>query len=230
MTKKILVIGDIHFPFANVPKLQQIYKAIEKEKPQVVLQVGDLADQYSYSRYNKKVGFIKPEKEMQLFKEQATKFWSTVQQLAPKAKCYQLIGNHDERLAKRIGDKLPEAKHIIDDYIKFMFTFPNVTTMASERDELKIDGIMFIHGYLSKLGDHAKKNLMSVVVGHSHRAGLAFFKHRGKILWELNVGHVANEKALPLQYGQQKFKDWTVGYGLLKKVNGLWQPQFVPLE
>lgn len=227
---KILVIGDLHFPFANIEKLKKIYTAISKEKPDMVCQVGDIFDQYNFSKYAKKPGFMKPEKETELMREQALKFWSAVQAAAPNAKCYQLVGNHDVRLAKRIADKIPEASHIISDYMKQMMNFPGVISMSSDRDELKIDGILFIHGYLSKLGDHAKKNLMNVVVGHSHRAGLEFFKSRGKIIWELNVGHVANEKALPLQYGQQKTKNWTVGYGLLKKVNGLWQPQFIPLE
>ncbi len=229
---KIFVVGDVHFPFEDSAKLKVIVERIKEEQPTHVVQVGDISDQYSFSRYPRKAGYIAPEKEVKLFRKKAESFWKRVQQAAPNAKCFQLLGNHDIRTAKRFQEKLPELEFVGQDFLKGLFSFPGVTTMASDRDELRIGGILFIHGYLSKLGDHMKKNLENVVCGHSHRAGVVYEKIKNKIKWELNVGYVANDKALPLQYGQQKSKNWTKGYGIISRrsKDSPWVPVFVPLE
>ncbi len=226
----ILPIGDIHFPYHNKKALNKIYKVVKEKQPDYIIQMGDLIDQYYFSKYTKNVDFTTPEKELARARKDAELFWSTIQKLSPKSKCYQLKGNHDERLIKRVQEKLPEITSLMKKVIDDLYAFPNVTTMPSERDELIIDGLMFIHGHLSQLGDHSKKNLMNVVVGHSHTGGVRFFKHKNKILWELNAGYLADENALPLQYGLQKMKTWTLGYGLLTKADGIWQPQFIPLQ
>lgn len=40
---------DMHLPWVDAKKLAQIYTAIEREKPDVVIQLGDLYDFYSHS-------------------------------------------------------------------------------------------------------------------------------------------------------------------------------------
>lgn len=134
------------------------------------------------------------------------------------------------RIIKRIAEKVPEALGLVSKELDRLYCFNNVTTMGSDRDELYLDGMLFIHGYLSKIGDHCKKNLAKTVVGHSHTGGTSFYKIRNNMLWELNCGYVADEKAGPLQYGQQRSKNWTLGYGLITKINGIWCPQFVPIK
>ncbi|MEY2703709.1 MAG: hypothetical protein RLY43_2348, partial [Bacteroidota bacterium] len=201
---KIIILGDAHFPWVNKMALDRVYQSIEKEKPDVVLQQGDLYDSYSFSKYSKNLDYIAPKNELVKAREGAAKMWKEIQTLAPKAKCYQLLGNHDERMRKRINEKLPEFIHLFDKVYKDLYTFSGVHTMQSESTELKIDNIMFIHGYLSKLGDHMKKNLMNTVVGHSHTGGVVYRKQNNSIIWELNVGFLANDKAMPLQYGKQK--------------------------
>lgn len=226
MKNKILVIGDIHFPYHNKQALSKVYAAIKKEQPTHVVQIGDLFDQYTFSRYTKKAGQLPPEKELYLSRKLGLEFWNKVQSLAPKAKCFQLLGNHDIRLSKKVADKLPEVTTIIDQYVKELYTFPGVKTMNSSREELYIGDIMFIHGYLSKLGDHSKKNISKVVVGHSHVGGAVFYQYKNKTLWELNAGYLADDRQVPLQYGEQQRKSWTLGYGLIDQFG----PRFIPLK
>ena len=227
---KIVILGDLHHPYVNHDHLQLVYEEIKAHKPSVVLQAGDLYDQYCFSRYSRSASFTTPEEELIFGRREAEEMWTKVRKLAPNAKLLQLKGNHDMRIAKRLAEKLPELESLLEPGLTDLYKFKGVQTVRDERTETIVDGILFIHGYLSRLGDHARKNLMSTVVGHSHVGGTAFFSHRGETLFELNVGYLADKDQLPLQYGQQRMKNWTSGFGLLTKVNGVWRPQFCPFE
>jgi len=50
---KIAVIPDTHFPYCNTSKLFQAIGRIKNFKPDVIIQVGDLYDQLSFSNYPK---------------------------------------------------------------------------------------------------------------------------------------------------------------------------------
>jgi predicted phosphodiesterase len=225
MANKILCVPDIHFPFENKKVVNKIIEAIKLQQPTHVVQMGDLIDQYSFSRYDKNLELTSPRQEIGKARNLAEEFWMKVQKAAPKAKCYQLLGNHDVRLSKRIADKVPEANYIIAGYIKELYSFPNVTTMNSTKDILQLGDVKFIHGYLSKLGDHMAYFSGKVVVGHSHVGGAVFKQLNHKTIWELNSGYAANEKALPLQYGETSRKKWTTGYGLIDSDG----PRFIPI-
>lgn len=228
--KKIMIVGDAHFPYVNKKVLRKIIEDIALLQPDVVVQIGDLYDNYMYSRYSKDPDYSSPEQESAKGRAMAEAMWSTVRAKAPGAKCYQILGNHDSRLRKRVADKLPEIGHFLDKPFSDLYKFEGVKTLPSEADELIIDGVLFIHGYLSKIGDHCKRNLMPTVVGHSHVGGTIFHKMRKGVIWELNAGFCADEAALPLQYGPQRTNKWTTGYGLIIKKNGQWCPSFVPVK
>lgn len=230
MNKTIFVLGDIHFPYQNQAALNKVYKDIEELKPTYIIQMGDLFDQYAFSRFAKSANFVTPEKELAAGFKQAKLMWETIQKLSPNSKCLQIMGNHDIRIFKRVGDKLPELASLIAEPVNKLYTFKNVKTNYDYRTEINIEGLLFHHGYLSQLGAHMRKYNRSIVVGHSHTGGVVYNKVAGKIIFELNAGYLANGKALPLQYGEAKTKSWTVGYGLLTKKDGRWQPQFVSLE
>jgi predicted phosphodiesterase len=227
---KIVCLGDIHFPYHNQEYLNKFYEAVKQHKPQVICQIGDLYDQYCFSRYSKSADFTTPEEELTEGRKQAERMWNKLHLLAPNARLLQLKGNHDQRIAKRVAEKLPELEGLLSKGLNDLYKFKGVHTVPDERTETIIDGLVFIHGYLSKLGDHTKKNLMSTVVGHSHVGGAVFFNHRDETLFELNVGYVADKNALPLQYGGQRMKQWTPGMGLLTKIDGIWQPQFISFQ
>src|SRR5262245_65570157 len=93
---KILCLGDIHFPFHNRGALDRVYRFADKLKPTHIVQQGDLLDQFAFSRYPK-VLKIDPEKELALGRMHAENMWAHFKGLH----CYQLMGNHDERILKK---------------------------------------------------------------------------------------------------------------------------------
>jgi len=222
---KIFVIGDIHFPFHNKKALKKTLAAIKREKPTHVVQIGDLYDQYAFSRFAKKNIVLAP-KELELARAAAGKMWDEIRKSCPRASLYQILGNHDVRLVKRAEERLPEAQEFVKQSLMEYYKFKGVKTIEDDTEELVINDIIFIHGYRSKLGDHMRNNRASTVCGHSHTGGVVFERVRGSTLFELNAGYLADAMAEPLRYRQQKrtYK-WTLGYGVIDEDG----PRFVPL-
>jgi predicted phosphodiesterase len=225
MKQRILIIPDLHFPFTNLKALETVLRYVKTFQPNYVVQIGDLYDHYSFSKFRRSLELTTPEEEISFARKLATNMWKSVKKLASKAKCFQLLGNHDERLMKRVLDKLPELESLTQETLSSLYTFKGVTTVFDSRDYVEIDGIVFTHGYMSGLGKHLKQINQSVVIGHSHQGGVYFEQHKNKILFELNAGHLADTKSLPLSYTPIKISRSTLGFGIIEDN----KPQFIPL-
>jgi len=221
---KIICLGDLHFPFHHKRALSWALDVIKVEKPTHVIQMGDLFDQYSLSRFPRSQNVMTPAQEVAEARECSAEMWRIVKKYAPKAKCIQLIGNHDTRVKSRILEKLPELMGIVN--FDALYKFPGVRTVASDLEEYLLYGMVFMHGYKSKLGDHAQHNRLPTIVGHSHRGGLWVGQdHKdGKALWELNCGYLGCERSVALTYRKQRWNNWTLGLGMIDQ----YGPRFIP--
>jgi len=206
---KVFVISDSHFPFHNKRAFAEVMRLIRKERPNAVVHIGDLLDQYVFSRFDKSSS-ITPEMDVQRGLDLAERMWSTIHKALPRTGLYQVLGNHDARLSKRLQDKVPELLELYNPLD--MYKFPNVKVLDSYRDHMVLDGVVYTHGYLSKSIDHAKHFGKPVVHGHLHRPGISTF---GK-LWTMDVGHIANENSLPLSYTQSKVTNWRMACGIIE--------------
>lgn len=222
-----LVIGDLHFPFVNQIVLEAIYEWASKRKKLIkrIVQVGDLYDQYCSSKFPRSLNSYSPEEEERLARAGAEKMWATLRSLCPNAECVQLKGNHDIRALKRTLESAPSVEHIVAKHLDQLMSFDGVKLIVDPRQEYIVDGIQFIHGYRSKLGDHANYAHMHTVCGHSHVGGVQFKRIRGQTLWELNVGYVGDPESKALGYTSQRITNWTPGFGYIDE-NG---PRFIAL-
>ena len=222
---KVVCIGDTHFPFTNKKQLDKVYELIRRYKPNFVLQIGDLYDMYSFSRFASSVDLITPKNELEQARKAAEKMWATVRKIVPKAKCFQLRGNHSARIYKLILDKAPQYESIITTPIEALFDFPGVEAMPDHRSELVINDVVFCHGWKSVIGAHARWFGQSTVCGHLHRGGLVYFPMKNKPIFELNCGFIADIESLPLSYGETKTNSWVSGVGVIDQDG----PRFVHL-
>lgn len=223
----VFAVGDKHFPFNSSFTTSAIIDDIAAEQPSVVVQLGDLYDLYSYSRFPRTHNVYTPKMELDLGRQQAENFWAAVIKAAPKATCYQLWGNHDDRAVKRILEKSPEHLHFVEQGMRELMQFDGVTTMPDSREELVINDVVYIHGYLSMLGAHARTNQRRVVCGHSHLGGVVYIKTERDILWELNAGWTGNRHAVAMGYApQRRFSRFTTGYAKVDR----YGPRFVPIN
>lgn len=227
---RILGIGDIHAPYTHTKRMDEVIKFAKDFKPNFIVQIGDVYDQYAHSKYAKSLNVKTPKEEDTQARDYVAETWERLQNVSPKARCYQLRGNHDVRAYKRVLENAPSLEQAVMKFYDDLTSFKGVRTLADDRSELVINGILFIHGYLANLGDHLKLNRQSTVVGHSHRGGVVYQRVLGSTLFELNCGHVADETLLPSAYTQQRTSFWTPGFGTIETLKtGQVSPRFIPL-
>lgn len=223
--------GDIHFPFHHKVCLPiAMYYAI-KGNYDYYVQVGDLYDWYSASKFSRSYNIFTPKHEKQWSRYYAEIFWSLLNQHNPKAEKYQIRGNHDVRPERRVIDKAPEFETDLEESMQRHYTFDFVKTIHDGREELFVDDICVVHGYLSGLtGKHAEFNLKNIVCGHTHRGGTIFIRnngHDGGCIFEANAGYLADPYSPGLTYTMQKRATrWTWGFLVVDQCG----PRFVPVH
>lgn len=209
MAKKVVIIGDTHFPYTNHEALKKVYEVVRIEKPDVIVQIGDLLDQYTFSHFPRNANYT-PQNDVTRGLECAKKFWKKLQTISPNSKCIQILGNHDVRMSKRIAERVPELEEFYS--IKQLYRFEDVKVMKSDRDYFEYDGVVYCHGWLSNSLSHAKYFNKPTVHGHRHRPTV---ETDGKI-WSMDVGHLANEKSIPMSYTASRFTKWRMAVGIVE--------------
>lgn len=222
---RVVFIGDLHFPWVSVPHLMQAYQFIETFKPEIVVQVGDIFDFYSFSKFPRSHLVIRPDEEVRLARKMAEEFWESVRRSAPNARLIQILGNHSIRPHKRIIEAAPELEAIVD--FNWLFKFEGVETKMDVRTPLQIGSVSVIHGFTNP-GQHRAKLLTHVVHGHTHRGGVFHTKNpvTGRHLWELDCGYLGDPSQKCFNYTTVKELNWTRGIGVLTEFG----PHFIPFE
>jgi predicted phosphodiesterase len=215
LAKRVIAVPDLHFPFHHAECLSWIYDHITLTKPDVVIQLGDLYDMYSASKFARTHDLMTPKQELAEARLAAEAFWRNVQQRAPNARCLQILGNHDVRPNKRIQEVAPELESLLNTSV--LFQFSGVETTLDTSADVEIDGVIYTHGTFIKLGDHAKHYFQPVVHGHTHRGATFFMRQHGKNIWELDCGFASDETQVPLRYTATRRTGWTLGLGVVSE-------------
>ena len=203
---KVLAIPDLHMPWHM--DLSPIYKIIKKLKPDVIIQLGDLYDLFSYSKFARSLDVLTPEEEMFQGVKAATMMWKQICKLSPRSRKIQLRGNHDIRIMKRAIERAPELSHILDKHQGDLWRFKGVETVMCDKTGVVIEDVLYVHGWLTTLGQHMRSLGVSVVHGHSHRSGMIQNTLLGKQLFELDCGYWADPNVVPLKYGVGPHMNW----------------------
>ena len=147
---KVFAFSDPHFPWVNMKKLKAVYGAIKVEKPDVVINLGDLYDLYMFSRFSKDLDIIKPRQELCRSRRKAEEMWSYIKEIAPDAQLLQMSGNHDARCLNLIKHNAPQLLSTMREAQIKYFTFKGVKTYYSERDYVEFDGVVYCHGWYAR--------------------------------------------------------------------------------
>jgi predicted phosphodiesterase len=221
---KILCWPDSHYPFVNKEAEAKMIEFAIEHQPDYIIQVGDLLDCYSASKFPRSQNIFTPKEEERLGIEMATNAWKKLREGCPRAKCYQLMGNHDVRMLKRTLESLPIAEHWIEKYFKELFTFEGVETIFDTRQELEIDGILFTHGFLSA-GSHKEYYLKHVIHGHDHKLYVQHRRLHGQNIFEMSCGFLGDVEAKALSYTPSKLANFQLGFGWVDQ----WGPRTIHL-
>lgn len=217
-TGTVVGVGDTHFPFCDKAKLASVIAFIKDVKPSIVIQVGDLYDMYSFSRFSRSVNLMTPKEEVLQATADGKAFWKAVKKAAPKAEMFQLVGNHSTtRIIKNILAKAPEYEAFVAEATKDLLKFDGVTTATDHRAEFHFGDWVAIHGWSTRPLFHANYFNKSVLCGHTHRGGIATRATASGTIFELNCGHIADIRSVPLQYTETATSAWVSGLGVIDK-------------
>lgn len=203
-----LVIGDSHFPFCAPIQLARVANFARILKPKNIVQMGDLHDFYALSKFPRSRNCYNPFEEVELAREMAGKFWAGVKKASPDSKCYQLLGNHDERPHKRILEACPDSEVFFS--YKSCFQFDGVETIWDIRDELELDGRLYFH-FRKNFGTNVPHFGKSCIFGHTHREQWKRFDFGRGSLFEFNIGLFGDPTYKELSYTPSKVTHWTLG-------------------
>jgi len=222
---KICFLPDTHFPFHSKEAISKVFDLVERIKPDIIIQCGDLLDFFSQSRFPKK-----PLERMSASDEiadglaTAEEFWKVLGLKAPKAKLIQLLGNHDVRPVKMIKEVAPSLTSFIS--LKQIYTFPKVELIDDYSDVVQIDGVAFHHGFKTKPLEHARHFESSACTGHTHRSWVHWEPINGKMRFDMSCGYLANPQHDALKYRDTKIHKWVHGVGVINK----GQPRFIAFD
>jgi hypothetical protein len=209
----VIAIGDVHAPWIYWRTVDRICERVESTRSTKnvhLVQLGDLYDMYSWSRFPRTHSLYTPLQELKKGREVTDRLWERLRKANPKAKCWQLRGNHDVRPYKRVLEKMPETEPLIG--IDQLWRFEGVETILDETDDLILGRVSYTHGF-TKFGGHVAYTGRNTVTGHLHRGGVTTMRVGSKTLWEANAGLCGNAKAVPLSYGQlRRYNTTTQGW------------------
>jgi len=105
----ILVIGDIHVPYHNIPALTAVLKEGQRRGCRIVILNGDTLDFYRLSRFQKDPSRRNVKGEL----DRAAQLLDVIDELFPNARKIWKDGNHDERFAHYLQNNAPELYSIV---------------------------------------------------------------------------------------------------------------------
>lgn len=235
MKYTVVCIGDNHLPFLNKRTFTRIVDEVipgvsagHGKRNLIVIDMGDKFDQFSQKKFPGKM--LSPRDEFKEAREMAEEMWALIRKRAPRAKCFQLRGNHDVRAYKRLMEKAPELEPFFSD--RAAYEFDGVQTIHDPKEALKIDNTIYTHGHRNKLELHLKdfQYLHNVVIGHLHTAKIHFERvgsQKGAIRYAACAGWIGNAFSDALNYrNMNQYFTWTQGVLLIESG---W-PRFIGLE
>lgn len=218
----VLVIPDLHFPFALdcIPFLQYVYGHYQCSR---VVCLGDELDMHSMSKFPADPDGLSPAYEFREGKEKMKELFS----IFPSGDIVQ--SNHQMRPYKKAFlSGLPSD---------FLQPYQRALEMPDSwifHDKIVIDDVLYFHGegFSGKNGalTACEKYRRSVVIGHLHSFGGVTYlqdKISGKKIFGMNAGWLGDETQYVFKYAKNIPYAGTTGCGVVIKGKAAY---FIPWE
>jgi len=211
MPDDLAIVGaDNHYEFQDVRATARFLELVEDRQPDTVVLAGDLVDEYTMSKFLR----VPSEKTLNNEIQAAKKFLYQLRDIVPEADIVFTYGNHDQRLEKRIIEKLPEIHGLIT--LSGLLGCEELGILVLG----DIEGVNVYEWHDVLIGhfDKALKRagatsyaLMeqywkNVAQPHAHRAGLSYTRRWDKEYWACDVPCLCR-----LDPKFVKRPDWTQG-------------------
>lgn len=155
-TERVLVIGDIHAPFALEEYLDFCFEQYKKYKCTHVIFIGDLVDNHAVSYHESDPDGLGAGEELEKSIEDIAKWYKVF----PKADV--TTGNHDRLIMRKAFSGNIPRRWILS--YQDMFSVPG----WNFGERFVYNDVQYIHGEGGTARARAKKDMMSTVQGHLH--------------------------------------------------------------
>lgn len=208
-TDNVLVISDLHLPFEHDKALRFCSDLKNEYKCTTIIQIGDIVDQYCFSRYLRDPDALSTREEIKLARL-AVKEWS---QEFPEIQI--TTGNHCRRLRKRLYE-IGIPSDIVLKTLNEIFGMPEEWTW---HNEVRIDDVTYMHGASSGEFAHintAKDYRGNVVIGHSHSVlGVDYMTGINDRIWGLNCGCLIDKDKYSFAYAREMYRKPVLGTAVI---------------
>jgi predicted phosphodiesterase len=228
---KYLIVPDTHAPYHDRKAWALMIKAGQVFKPDVIIHLGDLADFYCVSDFNKN-----PNRTRLLEDEirSVNACISDLDSLKAKEKVF-LAGNHEDRLERYLMTRAPELFNMvkIPDLLKLK---ERNWKYIPYKKHYKVAHMYFTHD-TGRAGRYAVYQSSAdvgtnTVIGHTHR--LSYFiegNAEGKAHVGASFGWLGDSEEVDYMHRVRALRDWALGFGVgyLDTKTGLMHLQPVPI-
>jgi len=197
MIKKLLVVGDVHIkPDISNERLTKLGRLVVDLKPDVIVQIGDMADMPSLSMFDvgkKSFEGKRYSKDIAAVHDGLKKFQSPIdeynKELATKKlkkynpKKYICMGNHERRIERAVNsDPKLDGTMGLEDLQYEEFGWETVPFL----EPLVIEGVVFQHYYTSGAFERAMsgENLGNGILKKYHTSAFAGHNHLLQLAWQ----------------------------------------------
>lgn len=216
--ENVLIIGDIHLPFAHKDYLKHCKDTYKKYKCNRVIFIGDLIDNNFTSFHETAPEAHGAKTELTLAKKELKKWYKAF----PKATV--TVGNHDRNIKRKAV-----AGGIAEEWIR---DFNEVLEVPGWDfvQSIVLNEVLYVHGEgATNILNAVKENGMSVVAGHTHTKSEAIFSSNGKkIMFGMHTGCGIDDTAYSFEYAKFNVKKSILSCGVV--LNDGKQPIVIPME
>lgn len=217
--QSILVISDLHIPYEH-PDTLKFLKAVKKKfKPTEVVQIGDEVDFHALSFHDSDPDLPSAGDEL----KQAIKKLKQYTKLFPKMTIIE--SNHGSMvLRKALANGMP--KDVLKGYNEILQVPKTWEWKFDYTIKTVLGPVYFCHGKSGAAGKLASQYGQSCVQGHYHeKAQITYISTPEKLMFDMHVGCLADDKSLALGYNKINPKRPIVSLGVI--VDGI--PQLIPM-
>lgn len=243
MTRRVVLIPDTQIPYESRKEMAAVIRFIGDIQPDEVVHIGDVMDYPTPSRWSKGSA----EEFSKVLKKHNQHAKKTL--LAPLREVYDgpigfHEGNHDLRARTYLTRYAPALAEFEDAFsIEQLLDFDGFGIEMLPDFYDVAPGWITTHGHLGKISlsqisgntalNAAKKFGKSVIMGHTHRAGIGSytFGYGGtavKTVSGMEVGHLMNMR--DAAYLQQATGNWQMAFGMLTVDKTYVKPEVVPIS
>jgi hypothetical protein len=192
--KKILVIGDTHFPYSHPECIEFLAKLNKYYKPDTVIHIGDEADYHSQNFHG-----VDPDLPSAFDELEVTKSWiKRLEKIFPKMTL--LESNHGSLVLRRaVANKM--SRRFIKPYNDILEV--NKKWEWKDKHIIKTDKntICFAHQFSKDIAKAVKETSMCCVQGHFHTVSeVKFVANDFALNWGISTGCLVNKDSLSMAY------------------------------